>query len=246
MRAFCLGNGPSRKSLDLESLKPYGTVIGCNAIYRDFTPDILVAVDSRMSHKIYRSGYAQENTTYLAYWTPVPRMVAETMLESMAGKTDIEWLDDNDVVYHGADGVYTLIKGKNLGLTYITGVHKEDKVKNIEPDIGSFAYSTGARSIYLACELGAEEVYIIGHDLFSADYTIDNIYAGTDGYADKLTKVDKGDTYDWIKQHKNTFDTFPNTKFYKVDSNLNEIEEWKNCKNIQYILHLDLDNTLKR
>ena len=37
MRAFCLGNGPSRKSFDLEILKTFGTVIGCNAIYRDFT-----------------------------------------------------------------------------------------------------------------------------------------------------------------------------------------------------------------
>ena len=241
MRAFCLGNGPSRKSIDLESLKSYGTVIGCNAIYRDFTPDILVALDSRIGHEIYRSGYALKNKTYLGYWTPVPKMVAETMLESMGGETNIEWNNAEDVVYHGADGVFTLMVGNNLGMTYITGVVPNDFVENIEPAIGDFAYSTGARAIYLACELGAKEVYIIGYDLFSADGTIDNIYAGTDGYADKLSKVDKGDIYDWIKQHKNTFDSFPNTNFYKVNPNLNEINEWENCKNLKYISHLDLD-----
>ena len=40
---FCFGNGNSRKGIDIEKYKKYGTVVGCNAIYRDFTPDILVA-----------------------------------------------------------------------------------------------------------------------------------------------------------------------------------------------------------
>ena len=43
--AVCLGNGQSRQGLDLKKMKDYATVIGCNAIYRDFTPDILVALD---------------------------------------------------------------------------------------------------------------------------------------------------------------------------------------------------------
>ena len=45
--SICLGNGNSRNEFDLDELKKYGTVIGSNAIYRDFTPDILVALDSR-------------------------------------------------------------------------------------------------------------------------------------------------------------------------------------------------------
>ena len=55
---FCFGNGNSRKGLDVDKYKKKGTVVGCNAIYRDFTPDILVALDSRMNHEVYRSGYA--------------------------------------------------------------------------------------------------------------------------------------------------------------------------------------------
>lgn len=46
--AFVLGNGTSRESIDLESLKDQGTIYGCNAIYRDFTPDYLIAVDTKM------------------------------------------------------------------------------------------------------------------------------------------------------------------------------------------------------
>ena len=78
--AVCLGNGQSRQGLDLNKLKKYSTVIGCNAIYRDFEPDILVALDSRMSHEIYRSGYAQKNLCYLGYWTPIPSVVGDFMI----------------------------------------------------------------------------------------------------------------------------------------------------------------------
>ena len=242
---FCLGNGNSRKEFDLDELKKYGTVIGSNAIYRDFTPDILVALDSRMSHEIYRSGYCSNNISYLGYWTPVPRFVGEEMLKTMADKTDIVWNDSEEVVYHGADGVFTLVKGHNLGITYITGVSEGDKVVNIEPDVDNFAYATGARAIYLACELGATEVFIIGHDLYSLDNKINNIYAGTDCYAKENANFARPDnpdeTYNWIKQHKNTFTKFPKVKFWKVNMNPIgsssidfEVEEWKNCENLEY------------
>ena len=55
--AFLIGNGISRKNFDLNRLVPYGTIIGCNALYREFTPDILVAVDSSMMNEIVSSGY---------------------------------------------------------------------------------------------------------------------------------------------------------------------------------------------
>ena len=35
MRVFILGNGQSRLGVNLEKLKEYGKVYGCNAIYRD-------------------------------------------------------------------------------------------------------------------------------------------------------------------------------------------------------------------
>ena len=46
--AFVLGNGISRKIIPLEPLRDKGKIYGCNAIYRDFIPDYLVAVDSKM------------------------------------------------------------------------------------------------------------------------------------------------------------------------------------------------------
>lgn len=46
--AFIVGNGNSRKNINLENLKPHGTIYGCNALYREFDPDFLIAVDTKM------------------------------------------------------------------------------------------------------------------------------------------------------------------------------------------------------
>ena len=246
--AVCLGNGQSRQGLDLNKMKDHATVIGCNAIYRDFTPDILVALDSRISHEIYRKANHNNMKIYLGYWTPVPIFVAKEQLKAWQGKTDIVWNDSEEAVYHGADGVFTLTKGNNLGITYITGVSKEDKIKSVEPDVDGFGYATGSRSVYLACELGAKEVYIVGHDLYSDTEKVNNIYAGSKSYAEKDALAARPDN--WIPQHKNTFDKFPDTQFYKVNSNTPgdftalEIPEWSSCANLKYITQKEMKQTL--
>ena len=71
-RVFCIGNGESRQSLDLIQLRPHGIIYGCNALYRDFTPDVLTAVDMGISHEIYHSGYAHNNQCYFRNWSKVP------------------------------------------------------------------------------------------------------------------------------------------------------------------------------
>ena len=256
MTAFCFGNGNSRKGLNLDDFKKHGTVIGCNAIYRDFTPDIVVGLDSQIGHEIYRSGYAHKNTCYLGYWTPVPIFVAKEMMKTMADKTDIVWNDSEEVVYHGADGVFTLTKGHNLGITYITGVSKDDKIINIEPDVDGFAYATGSRSVHLACELHAKKVYIVGHDLYSNTKKVNNIYAGTNSYADKDALAARpnnpNETFNWILQHKNTFDKFSNVQFYKVNKSrdgeeaktASKIPEWSSCENLTYITQDEMEQQL--
>jgi hypothetical protein len=50
---WVIGNGESRKNLDLKSLK--GTIIGCNAIHRDHVCDAVIAVDRRMVHEILKN-----------------------------------------------------------------------------------------------------------------------------------------------------------------------------------------------
>ena len=51
---FCIGNGESRIGYDLDKLKPYARYMR-NAMYRDYTPDVLCAVDMGIMHEIYNS-----------------------------------------------------------------------------------------------------------------------------------------------------------------------------------------------
>jgi len=55
--AFCIGNGESRKNFDVDTLKPYGTVYGANAIFRDTEVDHLVCCDRRMAMETVSAGY---------------------------------------------------------------------------------------------------------------------------------------------------------------------------------------------
>jgi hypothetical protein len=63
--AFVLGNGTSRLSLNHNSLLDKGIVYACNAMYREFEPHYLIAVDVKMVNEIVASGY---NKTH-AVWT---------------------------------------------------------------------------------------------------------------------------------------------------------------------------------
>jgi hypothetical protein len=62
--AFVIGNGVSRQAVDLELLQPLGKIYGCNALYRDFVPDVLVATDRPISTEIQNSGYPANNKFY--------------------------------------------------------------------------------------------------------------------------------------------------------------------------------------
>lgn len=63
-RAFVLGNGISRKNIVLTELQPMGKIYGCNALYREFTPEVLVATDRPISTEIQNTGYAKKNRFY--------------------------------------------------------------------------------------------------------------------------------------------------------------------------------------
>ena len=62
--AFCLGNGLSRKNIDLNWLKNYGSIYGCNGLYRDFKPNVLIATDRPIATDIQQSGYSKDNKFY--------------------------------------------------------------------------------------------------------------------------------------------------------------------------------------
>lgn len=71
--AFVLGNGVSRKPIDPRVLRPFGKIYGCNALYREFVPDHLIAVDTKMIKEITATGYHLKNKV----WTNPNRYTRE-------------------------------------------------------------------------------------------------------------------------------------------------------------------------
>ena len=65
--AFVLGNGESRRGIEINDLKEKGTVFACNGVYRTHQPDWLVAVDPKMMLEIAETDYVVNNKVYSNY-----------------------------------------------------------------------------------------------------------------------------------------------------------------------------------
>jgi hypothetical protein len=101
--AFVLGNGISRKGIDLDQLHACGKIYGCNALYREFVPDVLVSTDRPIATAIQESGYAQSNQFYTR--RPVEGLGAHTVPKPYFGYSSgpiaaaIAAQDENRLIY---------------------------------------------------------------------------------------------------------------------------------------------------
>ena len=109
---FIIGNGESRIGLDLEELRDYGKIYGCNLLYEEFTPDALIAVDERIMHPCYWSGYPIENVCWFRDWRPMPGEAYELLTDSsmISGDPNIDMSehintnsrnDSTEFIFHG-------------------------------------------------------------------------------------------------------------------------------------------------
>ena len=262
--AFCFGNGKSRLDFDMNVIKNRGTTFGCNAIYRDMKVDHLVTVDNEITHEIYRSGYCTDNHTHIRDWNVLPMFFLDT-LKNDYPDADVH-IEDDDVgfVIHGSktdevDAHFQKIIQENPNIdikklewerkqvkTFITGVKERDLAKTIENDR---MQSCGVLSIQIACEMGARNVFIIGHDLYSKNMKLNNVYGGTTGYLPETSNYVKPDN--WIVGHKTNFDKYPEVNFYKVNTDVLGtddtccfVEGWRNCENLQYITQEEVQRLL--
>lgn len=122
--AFVLGNGTSRSNINPASLSEHGTIYGCNALYRSFPPDYLIAVDTKMIKEITSSGYHLKH----AVWTNPNRYTKELQglnlfnpnLGWSSGPTALNFASHN-----GAETIYI------LGFDYQGLGRKNELVNNI-------------------------------------------------------------------------------------------------------------------
>ena len=101
--AFVCGNGISRKNISLASLRSHGPIYGCNAMYREFEPDCLIATDRPISEQIQKSGYSKTHRFYTR--RPLPGFGAFALSKKYYGNSSgpnaiaIAAMDGHDTIY---------------------------------------------------------------------------------------------------------------------------------------------------
>ena len=275
---FVLGNGESRKEVDTKKLKLRGPLYGCNAAYRDIDNlDGLICVDGGMMHEVYDSGYALKNKCYFRSWTKLPAdayhmLVDVNLFEGWhePPQTENPKNGRQQFVMNGTDPnqMMRIVNSakqvaKDRGEEFdeielrqrmgnhhiwVTWVDENDEVYLIPEDYSG--WSAGPIAVRMAIEdHNPTDVFLIGFDLGSSTGLVNNVYKGTSNYVTQ--DASETPSVNWIKQHKQNFDAFPNIKFWKVnpaplgtDKTCQFIEEWREHENVEYIDFNDLNLVL--
>jgi hypothetical protein len=281
---FCIGNGTSRKNFNLEKLRPHGKIYGCNAIYRTFTPDVLISVDHGIMHEIYHSGYCENNETWFRDWNKIPAHMYESIVYAGVKENDKEIISEynlitsnkkinqNEFVMHGANlqglvgivhrdekkKIKTIekrdIRHSSLCISWTNENDKTHDLKEIMIDekgnSKDHGWSAGPTSGYIAVKKHKpKRVYLIGHDLYSNDNKVNNMYAGSKHYV--IPEHGPTSCVNWINQWKTLSTWEPNVELIKVnefndsrDKTNMPINEWQGTPNIRYINFQQLDKEL--
>ena len=267
---FCIGNGESRKDFDLHTLREHGKIYGCNGLYRDFTPDILLAMDYNICHEIYRSGYAFENPVYLKTWEKNPHTMYEKLFypETVAKfiGQDIEDIYEitDEWSWQGEKKRYFVCWANNRDLMRKMREERKDsneddfklylsedqegylitwtKKKDKVMGLGKYKNEKTNAGILIAMMAAEKDkrIYLIGYDYYSKEQTVNNLYKGTKGYVGTNAKAIN--PMNWINHTKRLLNKYEEHEFIHVGE---EIEDMKDRKNWTTISYEELNGRIK-
>lgn len=134
--SFALGNGHSRKAVNLYEIQQRGPIYGCNALYRDFRPNVLVSTDRPISERIQQEGYATHNRMYTR--KPIPGSGALRVPQDYYGYSS----GPIAVALAALDGAHTIVL-----LGFDLGPLPQERFNNIYADT-EFYKKSSARPTY--------------------------------------------------------------------------------------------------
>ena len=233
---FCLGNGESRLEINLEDLRPHGKIYGCNALYRDFIPDVLVAVDPAMHNEILATDYIESNKgCFRETVTPPNKRYSKNPDGEMVEDTPVPWEHPNITKIQEVIELF-FADNANEELAKERGLFANHPV--IPKGNVRMGFSSGPQSIQMACLLDMPtDVYIIGHDFFSKTEHVNNVYKDSLNYAPAGNDPTPGGN--WMEHIKILFYDFPKVKFWHVNP-LGFIAPWEEAENIQSLSFIEM------
>ena len=138
--AFVLGNGTSREGIDLEEISKIGKVYACNAVYRTFAPDYLVAVDVKMILEINKHGYQRKHEV----WTN-PNRAYDAMSDLRFFQPSKGWSSGPTALWlasqHGYEKIYI------LGFDY-KGLGDGSQFNNLYADTPNYKKSSDGATFF--------------------------------------------------------------------------------------------------
>ena len=239
-RVFCIGNGESRRNVNLDALRKFGKIYGCNAMYRDYTPDVLVAVDQGIIHEIYQSGYAYAHECYFRNWYIQDSKNFNLSVYGTNDETMVKYIESLNLLKTNERGRSNkFVCGGSALLSFakqikkdpskleeyrrtfvqkVSWVRDDDKVQSIKDVQGGkdLGWAAGPTAVWLAIKNEEpQQVYLLGHDLNSDTNNINNLYKGTINYNPINHKPTP--SVNWFIQLQALMNENPDIAFYKVN-----------------------------
>lgn len=213
-----IGNGESRSKFDLNFLNSHIT-FGCNALYRDYSPTILVSQDADIMFEIVSSGYSKEHKCFFKDYMP---MDAEHYAFLKASSVDVEVVENDPTYYKFA------FFGKNKQKIYKDGLqywidaikhyyiwtNERDQIEDLSEWCND-PIDSGILATKLCCLMhNPKDVYLLGFDFGLHNGLVNNIYKSTNGYAPDYALPVPSENWEYSMQH--VMGEFPDVRFVHV------------------------------
>lgn len=117
MRALVIGNGESRKGIDLFAISKDYITVGCNALHRDFVPDHLICCDNRMVIEALSNDIPRIYTRERYYRDH--RKIAKNKNVFLLPELPYEGLQKQDQPEHWGSGPYAVLLACHLDVEHI-------------------------------------------------------------------------------------------------------------------------------
>jgi hypothetical protein len=120
-RAVIVGNGESRRGVNLESYRPTHTVIGCNGIHRDTSVDHLICCDRRMVAEAISNPNINDTLIYVrdSWYHYFRKILKNKRIQHLPPIPVIGELK-RDQPDHWGSGCYAILLAAHLGFKEIT------------------------------------------------------------------------------------------------------------------------------
>lgn len=121
LNALVIGNGESRRHINLDKFKSTHTLIGCNAIHRDLTVDHLVCCDRRMAEEAVNNPNTKDTVIYVRdSWYHYFRKILKNKNVSCVPPIPKVSEFKRDHPDHWGSGSYAILLAASLGFQEIS------------------------------------------------------------------------------------------------------------------------------